>query len=118
MSPLARVAQRDSVQTEEIVTGLHPSYSIDFGLLTRPLGKFRRGAISIDELRDAVAQCEFTPTQTLPDHDEDVVETVADLHRRLLESGAFDDWADNPADPQQLAAEVVIAVISTFSSRL
>ncbi|WP_370500189.1 hypothetical protein NWT09_31055 [Mycolicibacterium sp. jd] len=91
------------------MTDIQPGYGIDFGLLARPLRQYRPGALSTSELYAAAIQYEFTPAQTHPGHDGDVVQTATDLHRRLLDSGAFDDWA--PADRQQRAAELVIAVI-------
>lgn len=85
-------------------------YGIDLGGLARPLLQCKRGALTIDELCDRAVDCELHPFDTESD-DGDRVTTAAELHRRLLESGAFDDWADGPWPREQAAAQVLVATV-------
>lgn len=87
------------------------SLGIDFGLLEGPLHRFRRGRFDLNELLDAVAQLDLLGYLASPDGGADLVATTAELHRRLLDSGAFNEWAGETSEQDLLAAHVIAAVI-------
>lgn len=92
------------------------SIGLDFGLLRGPLARFRRGAFDLSELLDAVTQLDLLGHLDSPDGSADIVATAAELHRRLLASGAFDEWADETSEQDLLAAHVIAAVVSNVKA--
>lgn len=93
------------------MTDTAPVFGIDFAPLANPLRRFRRGQLNLDDLLVAIANLKLMPVSALPDGGVDVVTTAVEFHRRLLDSGAFECWDDNPAEWQRRATEVLIAVV-------